>query len=186
MAENLVSTQTIAKIFGVSTRRVEQLKSDGIIKGQGKPTKYDLLSTIKMYIKYLSDKAYDREKKETDMDNTSRKLKAEADFREAKAEREKMRLQELNGELHNAEDVEAIVTYHVYQLRSMLLSLPGRIAVDCAEANSAAEVSDVIKKEVYAILNSLADFKYDKNEYLQMIREREGLNAAEETDKETI
>ena len=51
MAENLQSTQVIAKIFGVSTRRVEQLKSEGIIKGQGKPTKYDLLPTIQAYIR---------------------------------------------------------------------------------------------------------------------------------------
>ena len=66
MAENLQSTQVIAKIFGVSTRRIEQLKAEGVIKGQGRPTKYDLLPTIQAYIKYLSDKANGREKRETD------------------------------------------------------------------------------------------------------------------------
>ena len=30
MAENLQSKQVIAKIFGVSTRRVEQLKEEGV------------------------------------------------------------------------------------------------------------------------------------------------------------
>ena len=65
MAENLQPTQVIAKLFGVSTRRVEQLKTEGVIKGEGKPTKYDLLPTIQAYIKYLSDKANGREKKET-------------------------------------------------------------------------------------------------------------------------
>ena len=57
MAEqsNLQPTAVIAQIFGVSVRRVEQLKAEGIIKGHGKPTKYDLLPTIKAYISYLSD-----------------------------------------------------------------------------------------------------------------------------------
>ena len=63
--QNLQSTQVIAKIFGVSTRRIEQLKAEGIIQGQGKPTKYDLLPTIQAYIKFLSDKAYGREEKKS-------------------------------------------------------------------------------------------------------------------------
>ena len=33
--QNLQTTQVIAKIFGVSTRRIEQLKAEGVIKGQG-------------------------------------------------------------------------------------------------------------------------------------------------------
>ena len=56
MAENLQSAAVIAKIFGVTTRRIEQLKAEGIIKGQGRPTKYDLLPTIQAYIRYLSDR----------------------------------------------------------------------------------------------------------------------------------
>ena len=78
MAENLQSGQVIAKIFGVSTRRVEQLKTEGIIKGQGRPTKYDLLPTIQAYIRYLSDKANGREKKQTDAELETQKLEAES------------------------------------------------------------------------------------------------------------
>ena len=86
MAENLQTSQVIAKIFGVSTRRVEQLKTEGIIKGQGKPTKYDLLPTIQAYIRYLSDKANGREKKETDSQLETEKLEAEKRIKMAKAE----------------------------------------------------------------------------------------------------
>ena len=37
----------IAELFGCTTRRVEQLKTEGIIEGGGKPTKYDAYENCK-------------------------------------------------------------------------------------------------------------------------------------------
>ena len=102
MAENLQTTQVIAKIFGVSTRRVEQLKAEGVIKGQGRPTKYDLLPTIQAYIRYLSDKANGRAKKETTAELEESKLRAEVDIKEAKAAAARLELAELQGTMHRA------------------------------------------------------------------------------------
>ena len=172
--QNLQSTQVIAKIFGVSTRRVEQLKTEGIIKGQGKPTKYDLLPTIQAYIKYLSDKANGREKKEAVADLEEQKLKAEVDMKRAKAEASSLELAELRGKLHRAEDVEAITTDHVLYFRSMLMALPGKLAVDCANCKTAAAAADRIQREVYFILDSLTEYKYDPDEYKKRVRERQG------------
>ena len=176
MAENLQSTQVIAKIFGVSTRRVEQLKTEGVIRGQGKPTKYDLLPTIQAYIKYLSDKANGREKKETDAQLETEKLEAEKRIKMAKAEMAELELKEMKGELHRASDVEEITTDHVLFVRSMLMALPGKLAVDVAAINSAPECADRIKQEVYAILNSLANWQYDPDDYKKRMRERQGWN----------
>ena len=176
MAENLQSTQVIAKIFGVSTRRVEQLKTEGVIRGQGKPTKYDLLPTIQAYIKYLSDKANGREKKETDAQLETEKLEAEKRIKMAKAEMAELELKEMKGELHRASDVEEITTDHVLFVRSMLMALPGKLAVDVAAINSAPECADRIKQEVYAILNSLANWQYDPDDYKKRMSERQGWN----------
>ena len=174
--QNLQPTQVIAKIFGVSTRRVEQLKTEGVIKGQGKPTKYDLLPTIQAYIKYLSDKANGREKKETDAALETEKLTAEKRIKMAKAEMAELELKEMRGELHRASDVEAITTDHVLYLRSMLMALPGKLAVDVAAIKSAPECADRIKREIYAVLNSLANYRYDPEEYKKRVRERQGWN----------
>lgn len=182
MAENLQSTQIIAKIFGVSTRRVEQLKTEGVIKGQGKPTKYDLLPTIQAYIKYLSDKANGREKKETVAKLEEEKLRAEAEIKQSKAQQAKMELKELQGKLHRAEDVEAIFTDHVMFLRSMLMALPGKLAVDLAGEHTAAEQAERVKKEVYFILDSMADHEYDPEEYRQRVMERKGWEGHREDD----
>lgn len=176
MAENLQSTQVIAKIFGVSTRRVEQLKTEGVIKGQGKPTKYDLLPTIQAYIRYLSDKANGREKKETTAELEEAKLRAEVDIKEAKAKAAQMELKELQGKMHRAEDVEAITTDHVLFLRSMLMAMPGKLAVDLAGTHTAPEQADRVKREVYYLLERLAEYLYDPEEYRARVRERQGWN----------
>lgn len=182
MAENLQSSQVIAKIFGVSTRRVEQLKTEGVIKGQGKPTRYDLLPTIQAYIKYLSDKANGREKKETDAQLETEKLTAEKRIKTAKAEMAELELAELKGSLHRAEDVKAITTDHVLYLRSMLMALPGKLAVDVAAIDSAPECADRIKREVYSVLDSLANYRYDPDEYKRRVMERQGWH---ERDRES-
>lgn len=181
--QNLVGSQVIAKLFGVSTRRIEQLKTEGVIKGQGKPTKYDLLPTIQAYIKYLSDKANGREKKESDSKNESMRLDGEARFKIAKAEMQELKLKELKGELHRAEDVEAITTDHVMYIRSMLMAMPGKLAVDCATLDTAPQVADRIKKEVYFILDNLAEYEYDAEAYKKRVREREGWNEQQDEDE---
>ena len=176
MAENknLQSVQVIAKLFGVTTRRVEQLKAEGVIQGQGKPTKYDLFPTVQAYIKYLSEKAHGREKKESVANLEQQKLAADVAIKEAKAEQAKMQLKELQGKLHRAEDVEAIFTDHGMYMRSMLLAMPGKLAVDLAGEHTAAEQAETVKREVYWVLNNLSDYRYDPDEYKRRVMEREG------------
>ena len=165
--QNLQPTKVIAQIFGVSTRRVEQLKTEGVIEGQGKPTKYDLLPTIKAYIKYLADKAYGREVKQTTAELEESKLRAEVDIKKAKAEAARLELKELQGKMHRAEDVEAIMTDHVLYLRSLLMAMPGKLAVDLSGTHTASEQADRVKTEVYWILENLSEYKYDPEAYKQ-------------------
>lgn len=182
-AQSLQPVQVIAQIFGVSTRRVEQLKTEGIIKGEGKPTKYDLLPTIQAYIRYLSDKANGREKKQADADLMTQKLEAEKRIKSAKAEMAEIELKELQGKMHRAEDVEAIMTDHVFFLRSMLMAMPGKLAVDLAGTHTAAEQADRIKTEVYYILENLAGYKYDPEEYKKRVMERQGMEIQRKDDE---
>lgn len=173
-AQNLQPTAVIAKIFGVTTRRVEQLKAEGVIVGTGRPTKFDLMPTIMAYIRYLSDKAYAREKKQAVGELEEQKLRAEVDIKESKAAAAKMELEELQGKLHRAEDVEAITTDHVLFLRSMLMSMPGKLAVDLAGEHTAAEQAERVRAEIYFILDQLANYKYDPAAYKKRVMERQG------------
>ena len=180
--QNLQSSQVIAQIFGVTTRRIGQLKDEGIIKGQGKPTKYDLLPTIKAYIQYLADKAYAREKKEEIAELEKQKLDSEVKIKKSKAEIAELELKEIQGKMHKAEDVEAIFTDHVLFLRGLLLAMPNKLAVDLAGEHTAAEQAETVKREVYYVLNNLADYRYDAEEYKKRVMERQGWGEVQEGD----
>jgi phage terminase Nu1 subunit (DNA packaging protein) len=136
--------------------------------------RYDLIPTIQRYIKHLQDKVTAREKTEKDAKNDSEKLEAEMRLKTAKAEIAELELEELKGEMHRAEDVEAVMTDHILLLRSMILAMPGRLAVDVTNAKSAPEAAEIIKAECHTMLNQLAAYEYDPDEYKRRVRERKG------------
>ena len=138
--------------------------------------RYDWDKTVEMYVAYLSDKANGREKKETTAELEEAKLRAEVDIKEAKAKAAQMELKELQGKMHRAEDVEAIMTDHALYFRSMLMAMPGKLAVDLAGTHTAPEQADRVKREVYFVLNALADYRYDPEVYKARVRERQGWN----------
>ena len=185
--KNLQGTAIIAKLFGVTERRVQQLASEGIIPAaQKKPYKFDLLPTVQAYIRYLSDKANGKEQKSSDtVQAEADKLRAEADLKQSKAKIAEMQLKELEGTMHRSEDVEAMTNDLVYSVRGQIMALPGRLAMDVVQAQTAAEASAIIRSECYKILEELAGYKYDPEAYQRRVRDREGWSdtLADETDE---
>ena len=182
---NLVGSSIIAKLFGVTDRRVQQLAKEGTIPAaQLRPLKFDLLPTVQAYIRHLSDKAYGKEKSASNVQAESDKLRAEADLKQSKAKIADLQLQELEGKMHRSEDVEAMTNDLVYNVRSMIMALPGRLAMDVAQVGSAAEASALIRTECYKILDELSNYKYDPEAYQRRVRDREGWgeSLSDETD----
>lgn len=173
---NLQGSDIIAKVFGVTERRVQQLAKEGVIRAvQTRPYKFDLLPTVQTYIKYLSEKVNGREQKGTDtVQAEADKLRAEADLKQSKAKIAEMQLKELEGTMHRSEDVEAMTNDLVYTVRSMVMALPGRLAMDVVQVQTAAEASALIRTECYKILEELASYKYDPEAYQRRVRDREG------------
>lgn len=136
----LVDSKTIAALFDMTPRRVQQLTKDGVIAAvkEGNANRYDLLPTIQRYIRYLTAKANGREPSKKDSEIEGRRLEAEADLKRSKADIAALQLSELEGTMHRSEDVEAVMTDLVYSIRSMLAALPGRLAVDVTSAATAA------------------------------------------------
>ena len=185
--QNLQGSAIIAKLFGVTERRVQQLAQEGIIPAaERRPYKFDLLPTVQAYIKHLSDKANGKEQKTADtVQAEADKLRAEADLKRSKADISDMQLKELEGKMHRSEDVEAVTNDLVYTIRGMILALPGRLAMDVVQVTSANEAAALIRTECYNILNELAAYKYDPEVYQRRVRDREGWSdvIADETDE---
>ena len=87
--------------------------------------------------------------------------------------------------MHSSEDVEALTTDLVYTIRSLIMALPGRLAVDMAAVKTAPDASVRVEAECHEILEDLAAYKYDPEKYKERVRDREGWEAAaDETDEE--
>lgn len=186
--QNLQSTDIIAKLFDLDVRRVQQLAKEGILPAASqRPYKFDLLPTVKAYIRYLRDRANGKEAKTADtVKAEADKLRAEADLKQSKAKIAELQLKELEGKMHRSEEVEALTNDLVYTARSMIMALPGRLAMDVVQAGSANEASALIRTECYKILDELAGYQYDPEAYRRRVRDREGWSDAladEEADE---
>lgn len=183
--KNYQKTDVIARLFNKSTRRIQQLTQDGILPTEQTPQgrRYDLLPTIKRYISYLEARA-EKQQPQSMTQKLEAKLDAEIKYKKAKADKAKLELDELKGQMHRAGDIEKLTNELVFSVRSMLLALPGRVAMDLAGINKPVEVNQYMAKHVEALLDELAQHKYDPDVYKQLVREREGWQTEENDDDE--
>lgn len=176
----LISSRELAKIVGVTERTVQNLAKEGQITCQKEKNRnrYNLYQAVPEYIEYCT-------KKETRNFSSLEEEKAYEEIRlkRAKADAAELELNELKGNLHSAIDVEKITTDLVLSVRSGLLSLPGMLAIDVVEAKDAAEASEIIKRAVHSLLEELADYEYNPDEYKHRVRERQGWTNDREEDE---
>lgn len=179
--KKMVSSGELAKIIGRSSRNIQKLAETGAITCEKYKNKnqYNLYTVVKEYIDYIANRDM---QKISSMDEA--KTREEVRYKRAKADMMELELQELDGQMHSAEDVEAMTTDLVLAIRSALLSLPGRLGVDIAAASSAAEASELIKKAVYEVLDELSRYEYSPEEYKKRVRERQGWKEQQLDDQE--
>lgn len=166
-ADTEVSGTELAAVLKISKRRVEQLQQDGV------------LVPLRRGVFNLSDsaEAFYRNKLGDQMDEEERKLEkarrvSELKMKTSKATIEEMKAEELKGQMHRAEDVAALTEDLIYTIRGALVALPGRLAVDMSAVSTAAEASDLIRKEVHKVMRELAAYHYDPKKYEERVRER--------------
>jgi len=177
--KTLVSTTELAVIFGWSARRVQQLTQDGVFIPE-KRGRYNLKEAVAAYVEYINSG-----KEDSNIEIAKiKKAMQDARLKEAKADIEELRAKELKGEMHRSEDVAAITEDMIYSIRSALIAFPGRVAIDAHACGSAAEVADVLTKEIHKVMRELAEYHYDPARYEERVREREKWNL-DTMDEET-
>jgi phage terminase Nu1 subunit (DNA packaging protein) len=140
----------IAKLLDLSERRVQQLSREGVIpkatRGQ-----YDLIGSVRGYVRYLRDQAAKAQAGAPDYaSERARFLRARADLAEREAEQKR-------GSLLAAEDVETAWIAVLARLRTRLLALPDRLAPLVHAETSPAGVRDVIRGAIREALEELAE-----------------------------
>lgn len=166
-ANTEVSTSEMAAVLGITARRTRQLVEDGVFISTDSG-KLNLSDCVKKYIAYksqdadtVSDKAVERSK-----------AKAEAALKQAKAEIAQLEAQELHGKMHRSEDVQKLTDDLIYAVRSTLMAMPGRLAVDVVGAGNANEAAEIIRAEIYKVLEDIANYEYSPDRYAELVRKR--------------
>ena len=166
-----ITGSNLARIFGKSIRWVQGLRDDGVIK-QSSTGRYRLDEAAQA----IYDRATRRQQNEEVEKTNAAKLKAEAAMKVAKAQIAGMEAKELSGQMHRAEDIRALTEDLIFAFRHALTSLPGRLSLDVAAAQTAPEASAIIRREVNLILKELAQYRYDPEKYAERVRERRDWN----------
>lgn len=161
-----VSGTELASILGLSKRRIEQMAQDGTIAAVSRG-RFPLGESVQRYIKFISNPM-----DEADIKLEKTRRQSEVTIKASKAIIAKMEAEELKGNMHRSEDVAAMTEDMIYTIRGALLALPGRLAMDVAAVDNAAEASEIIRKEVYEIMRELAGYQYDPAKYEERVRER--------------
>ena len=86
--------------------------------------------------------------------------------------------------MHRSEDVAAMTEDLIYTVRGSLMALPGRLAVDVTSAQTAAEAADIIRAEVFKVMQELSQYRYDPQKYEERVRDRMKWETEREADSD--
>ena len=175
--DTIVNTTTMAVVLGVGIRRVQQMIQDGTLQTIAKG-KLPLVKNVRNYIDFISDRQRTEEEKKLDKARAT----AEAKLKVAKATIAELQAKELSGKMHRSEDVQIFTQGLIDTVKSALLSMPGRLAVEVSLCDTAEECSVLIKDAVWDILSELSEYDYDPEKYEALVRERQNLSEKPEED----
>lgn len=145
---------TLAKLFNLTERRVQQLAKEGVIPKAARG-KYDLVGSVRGYVKYLQERAVGRSDAEYADSNDikqerKRLIKAQADKTESET-------QKLRGELIAFELVEEVLNEVAVLYGAGVDALPGRLANELAGITEPAEIKVRLFDECRRIRMSVAE-----------------------------
>lgn len=174
--ETEVNTSELACILGVTGRRIRQLAEDGVLEKVSTGC-FPLCKSVQAFIAVANQKA---KPSKTEEDRAA----AEVSLKQAKAIKAVLEAKELQGKMHRSEDVEAITGDLIIFMRDRLSALPGRLAVDVAEADNPAKVSEILRNEIYRVMEEMSHYRYDPAKYAERVRDRQNWESSMHDEEE--
>lgn len=169
--ENYITSRALGKLLNLTDERVRQLEDEGILFSKTEKGKklYELTTNIQEYISHLKSKLAGAAPDDLLIEAAD----ADTRFKKAKADKMELELAELKAQMHRSEDVEAVVGDMISSIRAAVCAIPGYVAVDCAKASTAEEVSKIVRESVNSVLEGLMRYQYDPKVYAKLVRDRE-------------
>jgi phage terminase Nu1 subunit (DNA packaging protein) len=157
MPASTLDVTTLAKILDITPRTVQQLTQDGILQrardedGAEIRGRYNLLS-VRDYCRYLRGLA------KLDDASESVKIVLQNRKRAAEAEMSELKLREYKGTLHEASDVEFVMTNMLTFFKQRVLAIPARIARQLIGKTKFQEIYDALMTEIVMCLKELSGY----------------------------
>jgi len=152
----LVDAKELASVAGVDVRRIQQLTQDGVIKKEP-GGKYDFVRAVHNLLVFYRQKSDSRRSAESE-EMAGEKIKQI----NVKRRLEELKLKQLEGELHKAEDIERMIGGMLTRLRINLLAIPMGLAPTLREMDDTMEIADKLAERIRRALNEAADFSLEK------------------------
>ena len=184
--ETEITATGLACVLGITTRHVRRLKEDGVLF-KNKNGLYNLSGSVRAYINYAmtnairkkvqtpdDEKKLNQSKKKADTALKEKRLsKMDYETESARIENEikMLKLEEMRNNLYSAELVADMFTQLVYTVRTNLLAMPGRLAIDVHNSANAAECAEIIRRDVHAIMKDLSNWEYDGEAFARRKKE---------------
>lgn len=163
----VVSTSVIAKMFGLTDRRVRQLVEEGVLKRVGHG-RFNLIDTVNQYVTFLRLQGEEAGEQEV-----SEALEYEKWLHEkAKREKAEIELAHIKNEMHKSVDVERVMNHMLASFRAKLMSMPSKLALTLVDRESPDFIESVLEKNVHEVLTELAN--YDPSMFFDDEEEEEG------------
>lgn len=162
---NPVRVEVIAKLFGLTVRRIQQLTQEGILptvdavdENNRKTRRYDLVPTIKKYTRYLSDKAYGKaHRTNKEIELREQKMEADIALRESQGELHRLKAAIVAGEYISVEEVRLDYAKFFVVFKKFAMSMPARVSgmlSGSIEPLEARRVEKEVSSEIAELLNS--------------------------------
>jgi phage terminase Nu1 subunit (DNA packaging protein) len=146
----LVDVETLARLFNLTERRVQQLAQEGVIP-KAEKNQYLLLPAIQGYIRYLQGSQSNRSS-----DTANSLMTEEIAIKRAKREHLEIKNALLREDLINASDVAFTWESTCSFIKTRILSVPNKLAPHFKKKYSQKELVTLITDALKEELNSLA------------------------------
>ena len=157
---SMYRVEIIAKLFGATVRRIQQLTQEGVLPTTETPEgrRYDLVPTIQKYVQYLSDKAYGKNRSEKELELREQKLQADIALKESQGELHQIKTKIAAGTYVDIDDVKRDYSNFFTVFKRFALSLPGKISNEVIGYVGPTEARRIEKDLQGEILRQLGAF----------------------------
>ena len=140
----------IARLLDLSERRIQQLSREGVIP-KAERGQYDLIGSVRGYVRYLRDQAQKAQAGAPDY------AAERARFIRARADLAEMEAQEKRRALIAADQIEAAWIAVLALVRTRMLALPDRLAPQAFDQPTVGDTRTLIRTAIREVLDDLAE-----------------------------